>query len=147
MMLQLDTGSSDIWVPWTDSDICSGRNSPCTNGAYDPNASDTFNDIGRNEFDISYVDGTEIMGDYVTDNFGIGGITVSNMTMGVAKDANVQSEDVPFQGIVGVGFEAGESIADSSGSQTYPNLISVLKAQGKTDSQAYSLWLNDLGKS
>lgn len=146
MMLQLDTGSSDIWVPWSDSDICSGRDNPCTNGAYDPSKSDTFKDVGADAFDISYVDGTEIQGDYVTDNFGVGGITVENMTMGVAKDAKIQQDGVPFQGIVGVGFEAGESIADGDPSETYPNLISVLKAQGKTSSDAYSLWLNDLGK-
>lgn len=144
MMLQLDTGSRDIWVPWSDSDICSGRSNPCTNGAFNPSDSTTFDDVAPDLFHVAYVDGTEIVGDYFRDTFGIGGISVENQTMGIAKDAIINDLSVPFQGIVGVGPGAGEAVDGQA--DTYPNLISMLRSQGHTDSQAYSLWLNDLGK-
>jgi hypothetical protein len=144
MQLQLDTGSSDIWVPWTDSEICSA-DELCTEGSYDPGPSSTFNDVAPDAFDIEYVDGTKIQGDYIEETFGVGDVKVRDMTMGFAKTATINSQDVPFQGIVGVGFSAAEAITDD-GTSPYPNLISMLKSEGHTDSLAYSLWLNDLGK-
>lgn len=143
--LQLDTGSSDIWIPWKNADVCQQDSSRCSNGAYDPNSSSTFDDIAQDAFEIQYVDGTDIRGDYISEVFGIGGANIKNMTMGVAKEAQLPDDTSPFQGIVGVGFRSGESIA-TDGSQTYPNIIDMLKDQGHTNTLAYSLWLNDLGE-
>ncbi|KAF1817054.1 acid protease, partial [Eremomyces bilateralis CBS 781.70] len=142
--LQLDTGSSDIWLPWERSTQCL-KNNACTNGAYDPGSSTSYKNIARGDFEIAYVDGTEIAGDYITDVFAIGDATVKNMTMGVATQATVNCASCPFQGIVGVGYPAGESIAHTDGPESiYPNLINQLKNQGYISSLAYSLWLNDL---
>ncbi|KAF2102958.1 acid protease, partial [Rhizodiscina lignyota] len=144
--LQLDTGSSDIWIPAADSDVCQESNR-CSNGAFDPNSSSSFGELAQGAFDISYVDGTKIQGDYISETFGIGGAKIENQTMGLANDARLTDDSSPFQGIIGVGFPSGESIASADPSQVYPNIINMLKDQGHTSTLAYSLWLNDLEAS
>jgi len=57
--------------------------------------------------------------------------------MAVAEEA----EDFTT-GIMGIGFDAGESIVIQGG-QPYPNIIEVMVAQGIIQTRAYSLWLND----
>ncbi|KAF2395658.1 acid protease [Trichodelitschia bisporula] len=143
--LQLDTGSSDIWLPWVEAQACRGRNgiNRCGNGAFDDTQSSTFVEQIPDLFEISYVDQTQIVGDYIADVFSIGDVSVVNMTMGLAKQTSEPETSGEFQGIVGVGFDQGESIYSQVG-RTYPNLISKLKSQKYINTRAYSLWLNDL---
>lgn len=134
--LQIDTGSSDVWFPYAGSTQC--QEGGCES-SFDPEASSTFEDIGKNEFQIQYVDGTSITGDYVRDVLAIGDTKIRNMTMAVARDA----DDTP-EGIMGVGFVQDETLAQTD-NQTYPNVPVQLLQQGFISSLAYSLWLNDLG--
>jgi hypothetical protein len=87
----------------------------------------------------------------MNETFGIGGIAVTKMTMGLAKQSSEQDTTSEFQGIVGVGFDTGEAIYSQTSSATqagttYPNIISQLVNQGFIRTKAYSLWLNDRGK-
>jgi hypothetical protein len=66
--------------------------------------------------------------------------------MGLAKSANEQDTVSDFQGIIGVGFETGEAIYGQTG-RTYKNIMAMLKESGNINVMAYSLWLNDMGKS
>jgi len=144
--LQLDTGSSDIWIPTASSTICS-RDGRCTSGSYDQSESSTFEEVLPNNFLISYVDGTRIGGDYINETFGIAGATIRQMTMGTALAAEepTAGSDTPFQGIIGVAFDSGEAIVAQSGGQFgYPNIISQMVLQDIIHTRAYSLWLNDL---
>jgi hypothetical protein len=140
LQLQLDTGSSDVWIPFASALPC--RAGRCIEGSFSPARSKTFSVLDQGVFRIKYVDGTHIGGDYISDTFGIAGLSVNNMTMGLARAAQEQDPNGQFEGIVGLGFEQGESVFGQTG-QTYPNLISKLKSQGLTSSRAYSLWLND----
>ena len=63
--------------------------------------------------------------------------------MGLATQQSSQ-QGVVFQGILGVGFASDESIAATTGGQTYPNFPEVLQSSGIIATQSYSLWLNDL---
>jgi hypothetical protein len=145
MSLQLDTGSSDIWIPWANSAPCSTSENRCkTNGLYSESKSSTYSLLQSNSFLISYVDGTRIKGDYISDVFGVGSASIKNMTMGLAKSATENSNVGDFQGIIGVGYETSEAVYAQTG-QTYQNLPSLMKAQGVTNTRAYSLWLNDKG--
>ncbi|KAI0380348.1 acid protease [Hypomontagnella monticulosa] len=145
LTLQLDTGSSDIWVPSSQASVCetSSRNEGCTFGSYDESASSTFAVVGEGDFSISYVDGSHSKGDYITETFEIGGATLKNMTMGLGV-----STDIPY-GLVGVGYALNEAIVGNtrSSSSLYDNLPVLMQKEGLIKTNAYSLWLNDLDAS
>jgi Eukaryotic aspartyl protease len=143
--LQLDTGSSDIWIPWANSQPCAGRGHRCKEGSYTITQSSTYKLLNPSAFLISYVDETKISGDYIQDVFTIGSSTVPKMTMGLAKAASESDSSSDFEGIVGIGFERGESYYAQTG-EAYPNLISQLVSGGQINTKAYSLYLNDKGK-
>lgn len=109
-------------------------------GTVNPNASSTFTDAGKGTFDISYVDGSFSNGDYFMDTFQIAGATVSNVTMGLGLNTTIA------YGLVGVGYTLNEAIVDTENSLSaaYPNLPVVMVNEGLIDTNAYSLWLNDL---
>ncbi|RMZ85788.1 hypothetical protein DV737_g349, partial [Chaetothyriales sp. CBS 132003] len=136
--LQLDTGSSDIWFPAKSASICDEQGG-CPVGTYDQNASSTYSDPGLPEFQIQYVDGTEIEGAYISDVLRLGSTTLTNMTMAQATELNAQGI-----GIMGVGFTSGEAAAEDAEGFTYPNVIDVLKSEGFIHTKAYSLWLDSL---
>jgi Eukaryotic aspartyl protease len=137
--LQLDTGSSDIWVPSRQSDVCTQTRRACQAGAFQSVRSTTFVDLLRNAFQIQYVDGSQIQGDYFADVLHIGDtVTLQNMTMGLATTAS------RGLGIMGIGYSAGESVVAIDPSAVYPNVIDQLVNQGAINSRAYSLYLNDL---
>lgn len=86
--LQLDTGSSDIWFPSVNADICRQDMQECPVGTYDSSASSTFAKLGLPEFQIQYVDGSEIAGSYISDVLNIGDTKLTNMTMAEALTAS-----------------------------------------------------------
>jgi hypothetical protein len=136
--LQLDTGSSDIWIASVSSDVCQQTDRCQITGSFDPNSSSTFVDVAPGAFNISYVDGSGITGDYFTDVFTIGKTELKEMTMGLATSAS------RAWGIMGIGYTAGESIVQQQPGQSYPNVIDEMKRQGYINTRGYSLWLNDL---
>lgn len=86
--VQLDTGSSDIWIPSVDSDACQQVPEACQAlGQFDSSASSSFQEIGRGEFQIQYQDDSAIQGDYITETLVVGKTTVRNLTMGLATRA------------------------------------------------------------
>jgi Eukaryotic aspartyl protease len=56
-------------------------------------------------------------------------------------------KDTTNIGIIGVSYDASESIASQSGGTPYPSFMTELVAQGVISTRAYSLWLNDQGAS
>ncbi|OTB02687.1 hypothetical protein M426DRAFT_24473 [Hypoxylon sp. CI-4A] len=138
LTLQLDTGSSDIWVPSSSASVCEtssnsqdSRDNGCTFGSCE------------DDFSINYVDGSHSKGDYITETFEIGGATLNNLTMGLGL-----STDIPY-GLVGVGYTLNEAIVGDtqSISSQYDNLPALMQKEGLIKTNAYSLWLNDLDAS
>lgn len=137
--LQIDTGSSDTWVPSGSSDVCLKYPIRCGLGYFVSTFSETYKLVARNTFQIQYQDNSRIRGDYFTDTVVIGNKSIADMQMGLARYAT------RGVGILGIGFQSGESIAATNPDLIYPNLVNQLKNQKYINSLAYSLWLNDLG--
>lgn len=150
MMLQLDTGSSDIVI--LGSDICGSPQALCNPngnyrvdaGSYNPALSSTSRFVANN-FTMSYADSTRYEGSYYDEAFGIAGASITNVTVGLIQNASAPS-DLPFIGIIGVGYANGQSSVTRNEGTAPPILLEQMKSQGLINTQAYSIYLNDKGK-
>lgn len=70
--LQIDTGSTDIWVEVAGSNACENTTNPCLGGTYDNTLSSTYQFVSNN-FYIPYGDGTYAAGVFADETFNIGG--------------------------------------------------------------------------
>ena len=95
----------------------------------------------NNNFNISYVDGSGATGDYATDTLSIGGQTLSNFQFGVGTESS------SAEGVLGIGYTSNEIQVNRNQQQAYPNLPAAMVDAGLIQSNAYSLWLNDLDAS
>ncbi|RVD83870.1 uncharacterized protein DFL_005644 [Arthrobotrys flagrans] len=132
MRLQIDTGSSDVWVPSASSEFCSSAEEPCTEGAYSPALSTSRKLVSRNGFKISYLDDTHAIGDYITEKFSFGNCTLPELQMGIGYETDISA------GIMGIGYTS-----NSASAVAYPGLVESLVSNGFINSHAYSLYLND----
>jgi len=133
----LDTGSSDAWFISYQADLCTSRSLQRTYGdtcgpTYNPSKSSTYALKVRNGFNITYLDGSDASGSYITDDLQINGVTIKSLQMGLATQV------VRGVGVLGVGFPENEAAVVK-----YPNIIDELANQGFINSKAFSLYLND----
>ena len=141
LRLHVDTGSSDLWVNTPTSSLCKGRDDSCSfAGTYKANSSSTYEYIAS-DFNISYADGSGASGDYVSDTFSIGGTTLDRLQFGIGYSSTAD------EGILGIGYQINEVQVGRAGKSVYNNLPAQMVADGLIQSNAYSLWLNDLDAS
>ncbi|KAF2471309.1 candidapepsin-4 precursor [Lindgomyces ingoldianus] len=141
LRLHIDTGSSDLWANAASSQLCSSRGSQCADsGTYDANSSSTYEFV-NSAFNISYVDGSGAAGDYAKDTLHFGGQEIKGMQFGIGY---VSSSP---EGILGIGYTINEVQVNRAGLKAYPNLPQLLADNGNINTNAYSLWLNDLDAS
>jgi hypothetical protein len=133
----LDTGSSDTWVNSVESNLCTSTTMQSQLGfcltQFNPDNSSSFEEVQEGGFDITYLDGRNIQGDYFADTIVIGDGAIEKQQLGLALHS------VRPTGIMGLGFGANV-VADT----VYPTIIDNLVKQGFIDYSAYSLYLNDL---
>jgi hypothetical protein len=87
------------------------------------------------------VDGSGASGDYVKDTFHFGGKTIEDLQFGIGYTSS------SAEGILGIGYTANEVAVNRAGLDPYPNLPQLLANNGDINTNAYSLWLNDLDAS
>lgn len=142
--LHIDTGSSDLWVNAASSSLCRQQSDPCgDSGSYTANSSSTYKYLGS-WFNISYADGSGAAGDYATDTISMGGSgqpSVQNFQFGIGYQSTSQ------EGVLGIGYEINEAQTQVQGQKTYANLPARLSSDGVIQSNAYSLYLDDLEAS
>ena len=110
---------------------------PLTYLAVDSSKSSSFKFISS-DFNISYVDGSGATGDYVSDTFHIGGKSLDNQQFGIGYDSS------SAQGILGIGYPSNEVQVNRNDKESYANVPKAMANAGVIQSNAYSLWLNDL---
>lgn len=135
--LQIDTGSSDLWVNTPSSAYCSASPSPCDR-TYTANDSSTYVYL-NSDFDIVYLDNGTISGDYATDTVSLGDVTIPKQEFAIGY-----TSDNP-EGILGIGYIGNEYAANDG--KEYPNVPQQMADLGIINTNAFSLWLNDLSAS
>lgn len=138
-----------MWVNVATSKLCqepaqqviNNGGVPCSvGGTYSANASSTYKYINSN-FQIQYADSSSSQGDYVSDKVVIGGATVNNQQMGIGYISSSS------EGVMGIGYPALEAEVQNAAGQSYANIPQSMANQGLIQSNAYSLWLDDLASS
>jgi hypothetical protein len=123
------------------SSLCQAKSKSCEfAGTYTANSSSTYSFIASN-FNISYVDGSGASGDYVSDTFTIGSATLPSLQFGIGYSSSSS------EGILGIGYTINEVQVGRAGKSAYNNLPAQMVSDGLIQSNAYSLWLNDLDAS
>ncbi|KAJ6109785.1 hypothetical protein N7486_002020 [Penicillium sp. IBT 16267x] len=141
LRLVIDTGSSDLWVNTPNSTLCKEYSKYCDYfGTYDSSASSTYAYV-NSDFNISYADGSGAAGVYATETLHIGNTTMTDFQFGIG---DVSSSE---EGVLGIGYVTNEAQMEFAGEPTYANLPKAMVNKGLINSNAYSLWLNDLDAS
>jgi hypothetical protein len=99
-------------------------------------ASTTYAMVNRSGFDITYLDGRNIQGDYISDTVQIDNHSIKSQQLGLARDT------VRGTGLMGLGFT--ENVASPT---KYPTILDNMFTQGLISRRAFSLYLNDLQAS
>ncbi|KAK3935724.1 aspartic peptidase domain-containing protein [Diplogelasinospora grovesii] len=139
--MQIDTGSSDVWMLSQDADLCHDKRlkeiyGDCTD-TFDPSKSSTYKLLAQDGFTITYADSSGVSGDYFSDNLSIDGAdTIKALQMGLGKNSTINT------GLMGIGFDT-----DEASTTVYPSIIDQMQSQGLIGIKAYSLYLNDLQSS
>ncbi|KAK5653663.1 hypothetical protein OQA88_8693 [Cercophora sp. LCS_1] len=141
LSLHVDTGSTDVWVLGTSTNLCTNTLLQATYGgcldAFDRSASSTFERVGSgNDFEIRYMDGSGASGFYFTDDINVGGLNVSDVQMGYAQ------RSTSAWGMLGIGYAK-----NSAARVEYPSLLDQMHDQSLIGTKAYSLYLNDVESS
>lgn len=151
--LQLDTGSSDLWVYSYNGTICQTSTEPCkASGTYKNNASSTYRYV-NSDFYIRYGSFVYASGDYGIENFQIGGKFPLRFILKLGAQINHLQFGIAFNGnatvaVMGIGYPSTEAIVlPPTYGAPYPNLIDEMFAQGIVASRTYSLYLNDIDAS
>lgn len=125
VQLQIDTGSSDLWVP--------GVNNPAKDyGYFNSNQSSSLVKHTNESFSITYGDNTGASGYLAQDKITITAETVLENAMFAIATANTAG-----QGICGIGYTSNQASEEK-----YDNLPVLLKKAGFIDRASYSLYLN-----
>ncbi|KAH9015762.1 aspartic peptidase domain-containing protein [Lactarius deliciosus] len=148
--LQVDTGSSDLWIASTScsSDACSGSKGR----QYDPSVSGI---AAGYDFSITYLAG-EVTGPVYWDQLQVGGYNLSNQALAAATTVDSEPLEYEFDGILGLALPLNSIIAhhiapiDGNGRDGAPfssNLFGITPVDSAPASRFLSLSLSRPGSS
>nr|AAL40802.2 pepsin-type protease [Rasamsonia emersonii] len=123
LVMDFDTGSSDLWVFNTQLSKAAQQG----HTIYDPAKSSTFKPIEGATFAISYGDGSSASGNVGTDTVNIGGATVENQAVELATEVSQSFiEDTSSNGLVGLAFSKLNTVQPQQQKTFFDNIASSL---------------------
>jgi hypothetical protein len=123
MVMDFDSGSSDLWVFNTGmpSDQQTGHT------VFDPSKSSTFQTLTGSTFSISYGDGSGAAGTVGTDDVSIGGATVTGQAVELATAVSQTFvTDTASNGLVGLAFSKLNTVQPAQQKTFFENAVSTL---------------------
>ncbi len=136
--VQVDTGSTDLWILAKDSVIGGEYNRSF--GYFDKSLSTTYKHIS-NQFRSSFEDNSGSTGEWFKDDVSIAGRTVKDFSLGLATNSS------RVGGMLGLGPDGIFAGKGSNEYFCYRNYPHALVDSGITKSGAYSLFLNSSDSS
>ncbi|KAK6508861.1 Type I transmembrane sorting receptor [Arthrobotrys musiformis] len=120
--LNLDTGSSDLWVFSTSQPTSqlSGHN------VYNPSKSSTWNKLAKFSWSISYADGSGASGDVGTDKVTIGSSTVNTQIVEIAKTVSSSFISGSNDGLIGLAYGKLNTVSPVQAKTWFENILSSL---------------------
>lgn len=134
LSLQVDTGSSDIWVNARTSNLC--LEGHCIlGGSYDPNS--RTKKIVSNEFWIEYGDKATASGQFITDSIYFDHKMVPDVQFGLAFSSTSDP------GMFGLGYPSNEAQLPLGQGRYYTSFTRILVRHGIINIKAFSMWMID----
>ena len=101
----------------------------------DPTTSHTYKALTQ-QYSQTYLDGSQAIGTYATDDLSFAGISLHNVTFGSADHSSQPT------GTIGLGPDA-DLTSRNSHAKNIPSTLDTLVSSGVIDSKVFSVWLND----
>ncbi|KAI9821663.1 MAG: hypothetical protein M1827_002244 [Pycnora praestabilis] len=124
LMMDFDTGSSDLWV--FNTELSSADTS--THTSFNPSKSSTFKQLQGASFAISYGDGSGASGNVGTDTVNIGGATVTTQAVELATTVSQTFvQDANSDGLVGLAFSKLNTVQPNQQKTFFDNVQASLE--------------------
>lgn len=123
--LDFDTGSADLWV-WSTELSSSVRTQGQSAGhtIFDPSKSSTFKSQSGSTWQIAYGDNSTASGDVGTDNVNVGGLTIKNQAVELAKQLSAQFVSGAGDGLLGLAWGSINTVQPTPAATPVENMIS-----------------------
>lgn len=124
LMLDFDTGSSDLWVWSTElSSTIQTQGKAAGHTIFDPTKSSTWKVLSGETWSISYGDSSSASGDVGTDNVTIGGLTIKAQAVEVAKTISSQFVSSVGDGLLGLAWPNINTVTPTPVATPVANMI------------------------
>lgn len=122
LMLDFDTGSSDLWV-WSNELPASLLGSAKGHTIFDPSKSSTFKTMPNSSWKIQYGDGSTASGNVGTDNVSIGGVVVQNQAVELSENLSRQFQQGTGDGLLGLAWPSINTVKPEKAPTPVANMI------------------------
>jgi hypothetical protein len=122
LMLDFDTGSSDLWM-WSTELPSSIQSQGQGHTIYNPKKSSTYKNVSGSKWKISYGDSSSASGTVGTDNVTIGGLTIKNQAIELAKTMSDQFVQGAGDGLLGLAWSNINTVTPNPVQTPVQNMI------------------------